>query len=163
MDKEMAALEELFGKQIGRVQPPAIQLLARGILVIDPAISRDRTGKRNAIGGYVSLAEFEIRAEQRHHQVQEFFLLEHLLRRAVHPLDLFNEFGFAERVNRRISFFQMRSAACRYKKMSGRRPAGSLQVFGQFKTQDGSHAVSEENEVLFEQRFESRRQLRHQR
>ena len=96
MDEEMIAGEHMTGKTAGRIRPPGIQAFAAGVFILQPAKSRDGTGKRGVRLTGIALADGEISPEDGHDEHHEFRVGKHLFRGPIQTLDFHQEFWFGQ-------------------------------------------------------------------
>src|SRR5215470_5045857 len=100
----------------------------------------------------ISLTEFEIRADRRQHQIQQFVVLQRFHRSAVELMKFFNQCAFRQAGERLLQASAMRGLSRRDEQMSRLTPVFAAQSAGRLKAQQRSQAVTEKNKGLIQVR-----------
>src|SRR4051812_38170314 len=101
----------------------------------------------------VSLADREVRAQQRAHDVHQLRVLKHLLRSPVELAKLRDELLLGQVVLRRVGVCELRRAAARDVQAERERPPAPSQLARKLERDERAHAVAEEGEGLIEMRL----------
>src|SRR5882672_3010691 len=134
-------------------QPPRFDSM-----ILQPTVDCHRAFQRGFRMILVSLADFEIRADRRQQQIQQFVVLQHFHRSAIELTKLFDQLAFRQAGERFFPHSAMRSLSRRDEQMGRLTPVLSAQAARRFKAQQRSQAVAEENKGLVQVR---RQLLRH--
>ena len=100
--KEVAAGEQAQHEPAKRLLLPGEQRVAIGVLIGEPAVSRDLRAQRRPLRRAVCLASPEVIAENRQHQFDQFRRLENVWRRGAELTQMRDELGIRGVVHRRL-------------------------------------------------------------
>src|ERR1044071_1015248 len=106
----MVAGEHSQGKGSGRLFAPRLKLLASD-MILCAAKSGDGTIERQVGCVPVCLAEFEIRAQERENQAEQFRVFKHLCGRAAQAAQVFYKFRLRQVVRRAFRAVELERAA----------------------------------------------------
>src|SRR5262245_57339539 len=127
---------------------PGCQLLSFDFMIIDPAVNCHRAFQRGFRMILISLAEFEIRADRRQHQIQQFVVLQRFHRSAVELTKFLDQRASRQAGERFLRASAMRRLSRRDEQMGRLAAVLASQTARCFKAQQRSQAVTEKNKGL---------------
>ena len=143
-----------------RRETPTPTALPVHLAILDPAEGGQRAGE--GLTGFVPvrLADAQVGAKQRQHQLQELGLTQNLRRRAAEPPQPRDQLVVRQLVHSRMPIGKVWRAETRHDQVHRAGLAGGAQRAGELEADQRAHAVPEEGKRNAESRNERRSQAR---
>src|SRR5258707_2837607 len=149
MKIEVVSGKDPAAEVLRRMDPPGFEVFTADILIVLAAQSDDRALQRRRGNVLIGVDRLEIRAQNRHYQLEQLLVLKHLFRRSVEPTQLLHKLIVRQVVIRRISIGYMGRLPSRNKHRERTNSVFGLQLPRHFKTDRRAHAVPKKRKWLF--------------